>query len=339
MILYVGNILSGSGNNPSFIELLVPKLETLHPVVSASDRKNKIFRLLHMIGVLLRYRLKTKVVLIDTYSYQGFYFAWIIGLLSRWLRIPYIPIIRGGDFINRIENSPGMTTSFLRYAARVVAPSEYMYEGLKKKGIEVTFIPNFIEIGDYTFKPSATLSPRLFWLRSFHAIYNPSLAIDVVEILKKKYPDIRLTMAGPDKDGSLQRCRALVKSKMLEQVVTFSGRLTKPQIREIAPDHSIFINTTTIDNHPVSVIEAMALGLVIVTTNVGGVPYLVRHNEDGLLVKSGDAAAFASSIDSVLKDTALAKRFQLNARAKVELYDWLIVKEYWISLLNPFFVK
>lgn len=219
MILYFGNILSATGNNPSFIELLVPKLQTLYPVVAASHHKNKILRLLHMMGVLVRNGSKAKMILIDTYSYQGFYFAWVIGVLCRILNRPYIPIMRGGDFINRIEKSPGMTSSFLKHAAHVVAPSEYMYESLKNKGVKVIFIPNFIPIDDYQFKPRTHLSPRLLWVRSFHKIYNPELAIEIISTLKNKYPEVHLTMVGPDKDGSLDHCRELVKSKDRKSVV------------------------------------------------------------------------------------------------------------------------
>ncbi len=337
MILYFGNILSSTGNNPSFIELLVPKLQTFYPVVSASHQKNKVLRLLHMIGVLIRNQSKTKMVLIDTYSYQGFYFAWIIGTLSRVLNKPYIPIIRGGDFINRIAKSAGITSSFLRNAAHVVAPSQYMYEALRKKGVDVIFIPNFIEVSEYVFKARTKLLPRMLWVRSFHKIYNPELAIDVVAQLKSKYPSVHLTMIGPDKDGSLDRCRQLAKNKVLETNITFTGKLSKPEIRSLAFEHDIFMNTTTIDNHPVSVIEAMALGLVVITTDVGGIPFLVTHEQEGVLVPSHDAPAFVKAIESVLNNADRAHQFQTQARTKVEQYDWSIVKTHWINLLNPYF--
>jgi len=337
VILYFGNILSVTGNNPSFIELLVPKLQTLYSVVAASHQKNKVLRLLHMIWVLIHNHSKAKIVLIDTYSYQGFYFAWVIGILCRMLNRPYIPIIRGGDFINRIGNSPAMTRSFLKHAAHVVAPSEYMHESLQRKGMEVKFIPNFIPINDYTFKPRTQLAPRLLWVRSFHKIYNPELAIEVVSQLKSKYPSVHLTMVGPDKDGSLERCRELVKSKALEISITFTGKLSKQEIRSLAIEHDLFINTTTIDNHPVSVIEAMALGLVVVTTKVGGIPFLVTHEQEGLLVPSNDATAFVNAIERVLNNTDQAQKFQMRARTKVEQYDWAIVREHWINLLNPYF--
>lgn len=232
-----------------------------------------------------------------------------------------------------------MTSSFLRKAAHVVAPSQYMYEALQKKGVEVKFIPNFIPIDDYIFKSRKQLSPRLLWVRSFHKIYNPELAIAVVAQLKAKYPSVYLTMVGPDKDGSLEQCRELVKSKALETSVTFTGKLTKHEIRSLALEHDLFINTTTIDNHPVSVIEAMALGLVVITTEVGGIPFLVAHEQEGLLVPSNDATAFVNAIEKVLNSPEQAQKFQVRARTKVEQYNWAKVKEHWINLLNPYFSK
>ena len=337
MILYFGNILSGSGNVPSFIESFTPKIKEIYPIVSASTKQNKVLRLVDMIFTLIGNFRKANVVLIDTYSYQGFYYAWILGVLSYVFSIPYIPIIHGGDFATRIKRTPRLVSFFLKRAAHVVAPSEYLCETLRKNNVTALFIPNFIPIADYKFKPRTHLSPRLLWVRSFHKIYNPELAIEIVSTFKSKYPEVHLTMVGPDKDGSLDHCRELVKSKALGANITFTGKLSKPEIRSLAMEHDFFINTTTIDNHPVSVIEAMALGLIVISTNVGGIPFLVTHEQEGLLVPSNDAQAFVQVLERVLNNPEDAKKFQTQARAKVEQYDWSIVKEHWISLLNPYF--
>lgn len=337
MILYFGNVLSATGNNPSFIELLAPRLNTIHPTLTSSTQKNKILRLADMIWFFLKHRRKCKVVLIDTYSYQGFYFAWIISVLCRFFSRRYIPIIRGGDFVNRMKNSPRLASYFLKNADLVIAPSEYMFLALKDRGVNVRFVPNFIEIGDYPFKSRAALQPRLFWVRSFHKIYNPSLAITIVAILKEKFPGVHLCMVGPDKDGTLEQCRSVVASKSLHSVVTFTGKLSKEKIREMSAQYDFFINTTTIDNHPVSVIEAMALGLVVITTNVGGIPYLVSNEREGILVPSGDANAFVKAIENLMQDRELARSMQLQAREKVEKYDWKEVRRHWEEILNPYF--
>lgn len=337
MILYFGNILSGSGNVPSFIEAFTPKIGELYPVVTASTKENKLLRLLDMMYTLMRFSRQAKIVLIDTYSYQGFYYAWIIGLMSYLLSIPYIPIVHGGDFATRIKRSPRLVSFFLNHAAQIVAPSHYICEILKRNGSTAWFIPNFIPINEYTFKSRTQLLPRFLWVRSFHKIYNPSLAIELVELLKSKMPAVQLIMVGPDKDGCLNFCREMVKSKRLDENVIFTGKLSKQEIRSLADGCDIFINTTNIDNHPVSVIEAMALGLPVVSTDVGGIPHLITANVEGLLVPPGNASAFASAIEVLLSNPELGIRLQTNARTKVEGYDWTIVKEHWIKLLNPYF--
>ena len=115
------------------------------------------------------------------------------------------------------------------------------------------------------------------WLRSFHEIYNPKMAIEVLKILNDYYNDVKLTMVGPDKDGSLKKCLRLSKKYKLNQKVEFLGYLRKMEWIKIARDHDIFINTSTIDNMPVSILEMMALGLPIISTNVGGIPFILEN--------------------------------------------------------------
>lgn len=338
MILYFGNILSSSGNNPSFIELLGPKLNTMYPLIMASDKRNKLWRMMDMVWVFCKWSRKARVVLIDTYSYQGFYFAWIISLCCRLFSIPYIPIIRGGDFLHRLDKSPGLAGRFLQSASHVVAPSEYMVEMLAEANVKALCIPNFIETSHYPFKIRNRVRPKLLWVRSFHKIYNPLMAIEVVLLLKSYYQDVHLTMAGPDKDGSMSVCKNTIEMRNLESSITILGKLNKEEIREIAKQHDVFINTTTIDNHPVSVIEAMGLGLVIVSTNVGGMRYLIQDQINGILVPNNDAVTMVDAIVNLIENPALVSPLQINARKNIEEYDWQIVGKQWASLINPYFL-
>ena len=96
----------------------------------------------------------------------------------------------------------------------------------------------------------------------------------------------------------------------------------------------IFLNTTNVDNTPVSVLEAMACGLCIVTTNVGGIPHLLEHEHDALLVPSDDPAAMAAAVRRILTETGLAARLSHHARAKAERMDWSVVLPQWESLIR-----
>ncbi len=74
------------------------------------------------------------------------------------------------------------------------------------------------------------LNQKLIWLRAFHEIYNPELAIKVIARLKTKFPNIILSMIGPDKgDGSMQRTRQLAVQLNIEEFADFPGKATKDE--------------------------------------------------------------------------------------------------------------
>jgi glycosyltransferase involved in cell wall biosynthesis len=78
----------------------------------------------------------------------------------------------------------------------------------------------------------------------------------------------------------------------------------------------------------------MALGLPVISTNVGGIPYLIESDTTGILVPPNDVSVFTTAICSLLKDGAMATKLSRNARTKVEKFDWQEVKSLWLSLLS-----
>ncbi len=139
-------------------------------------------------------------------------------------------------------------------------------------------------------------------------------------------------MVGPPKDESFAKCKDRAREENLP--VTFTGILSKEDWVSLATNHDIFINTTNFDNTPVSVMEAMALGLPVVSTNVGGLPYLIEDAVDGFLVPKEHPEAFVQAIQKLLENPQIAKAMALAARKKVEQFDWEVVKHQWISLLS-----
>ena len=139
----------------------------------------------------------------------------------------------------------------------------------------------------------------MLWVRSFSEIYNPLLALQIVELLKNEGLDVELCMVGPEKDGSLQRCKSVAQE--LNLPVTFTGMLSKEEWIDLSKDYDIFINTTNFDNMPVSVMEAMALGLPVVSTNVGGLPYLIEDGVDGMLFPPNNAELFVGAIKNFVQ--------------------------------------
>ena len=168
-------------------------------------------------------------------------------------------------------------------------------------------------------------------MRSFSNIYNPKLAVSILKALKDKGLEASLTMVGPDNDGSLSDTKAFAKSLNVE--VDFTGKLSKKEWIDRSKYYNIFINTTNFDNMPVSVIEAMALGLPVISTNVGGLPFLIENNEDGLLVPPNNTDVFVSEILSLAKNEQRILDLTYQAIKKVEQFSWQVIKEKWNSIL------
>ncbi len=333
-LLYLGNKASSFGGTATTMESLAHNLkEEGYDVYSASAKRNKLLRLADMLRLVLQHARTASLVLIDTYSTQNFYYAVAVANLCRLLRIPYIPILHGGNLPQRLKSSPLLSNKLFNGAKCNVAPSAYLKQRFEENGYSnIRCIPNAIETDKYQFKQRSAIKPNLLWVRSFSEIYNPKLALKLVEVLNKEGYQASLCMVGPEKDGSLAECRRIAQERNLS--VRFTGLLSKEEWKELAANYDIFINTTNYDNSPVSVIEAMALGLPVVSTNVGGIPYLLSNRVDSLVVKADDAEAMSAAVKTLLNDSNMVVEISKNARKKAEESDWQQLKHKWIELVE-----
>lgn len=334
-ILYLGNKLSHHGLTKGVIETLGPQLEREgYSVTYAGTKKNIVYRLFEMLIAVFRNRKAVDYVLIDTYSTAAFWYAWLSGILCRFFNIKYIHILHGGSLPDRLKRSKWFCDRIFMYSYANVAVSGYLKYYFEKAGYPAIMIPNNIDIAQYPFKRRTALKPRLLWVRSFHRIYNSTMAADVLVLLLKDYPQAELCMVGPDKDGSMQEFKNYCTQLGITEHVKVTGLLSKPEWRTLSEDYDIFINTTHVDNTPVSVVEAMALGLTVVSTNVGGLPFLLEDGKDALLVNKGDAEAMYKAVESLIDNTTLLSVIVDNSRAKAASFDWEVVKELWKSLFK-----
>ncbi len=300
---------------------------------TASNKNNKALRLVEMLGMIMKYHRSTDIVLIDTYGALNFYYAYLVAKACQLYNLEYIPILHGGNLPTRLEESKLFSGSLFGGAKMNVAPSEFLFRIFDSAGFKnLQIIPNAIELNKFPFKDRKQFAPKMLWVRRFQGRYNPMMAIKVLEQLKKEYPNAELCMVGPEKDGSLQKCKAYAEKHDLK--VIFTGKLRKKEWAKVSEDYDIFLNSTNIDNTPISVIEAMALGLAIVSTDVGGMKDLIDHNENGILVPWKDEDSMVNAVRTLLKDQEKTALMTLKAREKVSSFDWEIVKINWNQLLN-----
>ncbi|NMH86337.1 glycosyltransferase family 4 protein [Flavivirga algicola] len=333
-ILYIGNQLNKTKRNQSSIDVLGALLISEgYKVFSASRERNIILRLLHMLWTCFKFRSKVDYVLIDTYSTLNFYYAFFVSQLCRLLKLKYIPILHGGNLPDRLKKSPKLSKIIFNSAYKNIAPSKYIQSSFEGLGYgNIVCIPNSIELNNYVFQERSFDKIKLLWVRSFSKIYNPLLAIKLLKGLKDINISAELCMVGPDNDGSMQE--AIDYANKQEVEVTFTGKLSKQEWIELSKDYNIFINTTNFDNMPVSVMEAMALGLPIVSTNVGGMPFLIEDNLTGILVEPDSVEELIKAVQGLLNSPKKSNIMAVNARKKAEQLDWNIIKEQWYKVLK-----
>ncbi|HEY3455138.1 MAG TPA: glycosyltransferase family 4 protein [Bryobacteraceae bacterium] len=334
-VLIAGNFLSASGGNRGVCEDLAEHLEGLGwRVVVTSRRMGRYERAADILYTAWSRRRDYAVAQIDLFSGPAFFWALALGWLLRSLGKPYILTLHGGNLPAFGRCWPRFTGWLLRRAYAVTAPSGYLADALQTFRPEIEILPNAIDLVAYPFRWRKRAAPRLVWLRAFHEIYDPELAVRTLAILAPEFSDIRLLMAGPYKgDGSYERTQALARSLGVAARLEYAGRIPKSEVAAWIDRGDIFLNTSKIDNHPVTLLEAMACGACVVSTRPGGVPYLADDGAHYLLAAVGDAEGLADAIRKLLRRPELAANLSRQARLHVESCDWPAVATRWHSLL------
>ncbi|PHR74584.1 MAG: glycosyl transferase family 1 [Lutibacter sp.] len=333
-ILYIGNNLTKKSNYNSTLTTLsnLLKCEGFEVIIS-SNKKNKFYRLFAMCMAVVKNN-KIDFILIDTFSTTNFYYAYFTSQLARFFKIPYIPILHGGNLPNRLHTSPRMAKMIFNNSKINVVPSNYLKNAFEAEGYETLLIPNTIEINQYKFNERIDFKPMILWVRAFDKTYNPEMAVKVLYELKKDFLEAKLCMIGPEKDETLELTKELILKLSLEDSVEITGVLPKEEWHKKSEEFDIFINTTNFDNTPLSLIESMALGLPIISTKVGGIPFLIDDGKDGVLVDKDDVVGMANAIKNYIENPIKTNKISNKARHKVEKFDWNYIKNKWIKVLS-----
>jgi glycosyltransferase involved in cell wall biosynthesis len=275
------------------------------------------------------------VAQVDVFSGPAFIWAEAVCRTLRLAGKPYVLTLHGGSLPEFAEHWPGPVRRLLASAAAVTTPSRFLLERMSRYRSDLELCPNPLHLGDYPFRLRTQPRPQLIWLRTFHELYNPTLAVRVLSLLRSHVPDVELIMLGPTRQQSTRkRAGELAIELSVEDRLSLHGRVSKTDVGSWLDRADIFLNTTNVDNTPVSVMEAMACGLCVVSTNVGGIPYLIRDGKNGLLVPPNDAEAMAAAVRKILDTPGLAERLSRRARQTVSGLDWSQVLPRWEAILQ-----
>lgn len=303
------------------------------PVISTSAKVGRLPRLFDTVLTLINRRRDYDIVVMPIFGGLSLVLESILTRVLKMLNKKVILVMRGGAIPEKMITQSKYYIPVLRRCHVIVSPSGFIQSDLKKYGLESIFIQNVINLLDYKFNDKKIFRPRLFWMRTFEDVYNPEMAVRVAAIMLKRYPDFKMVMAGHDK-GSLQMVKDLAKTLQVEDKIIFQGYIQNDEKNKLAEELDFYICTNRIDNAPVSLTEVMALGMPIVTVNSGGIPFLVTHNENALMVPLDDDMAMADALSSIIENPELGYKLVKNGLEYSRSFGEEPVMKKWKNLFD-----
>jgi L-malate glycosyltransferase len=217
----------------------------------------------------------------------------------------------------------------IRMADDVVVPSSYLVRVFAKFGIPARSIFNLIETERFRFRERNPLRPVFLSNRNFERHYRVDTVLRAFAFIQKRIPEARLIIAG---DGPERPSLEHLARDLNLQNAEFTGRVEHAKAIELYDSADIFLNGSEIDNQPLSILEAFACGLPVVTTDAGGIPDMVTPEKTALMVAMGQHEQLAGAALRLLDDERLAQSIIAQARVECRKYLWDTVGEQWLNL-------
>lgn len=281
-------------------------------------------------GLLLARLWKFDVVHVFSASYYSYALsvmpAILIGkLYGKKVLVNY----RSGEADDHLRNWKLTAVPVLRLADMIVVPSGYLVEVFAQFGLRARPIFNVVELDAFAYRDRLPIRPVFLTSRLHEPLYNVPCVLRAFAIIQQKFPGATLTVAG---DGWMRpQLEELARELDLKQT-TFVGRVAFEKMPALYDAADIYLTATDLDNMPGSVIECLSCGLPVVTTDAGGVPYIVTHEETALIVPRGDHQALAASAIRLLEDNGLALRLSRNGRESCRRFTWPAVRNEWLQV-------
>jgi glycosyltransferase involved in cell wall biosynthesis len=270
------------------------------------------------------------VIHVFSASYLSFMLAPLPALLvGRLYGKKVVLNYHSGEAQDHLERWPS-AIRLMGLAHEIIVPSAYLVDVFAGFGIRTRAIFNFIDVDDIPYRRRTTLRPRFLTNRNLESLYNVGCSLRAFARVQREYPDAELTVAG---FGSQRAMLESIARELGLRNTTFVGRVPANEMAAQYDKSDIFLNASNIDNMPLSILDSFAAGVPVVTTNAGGIPYVVRDGETGFLVERGDSDGLADAALRLLRDDDLATRIGDAARQEcLARYTWPVVREEWENL-------
>lgn len=331
-ILFIGSFLSKKRGSKGPTEFIAEELAINgFSVTLASTQNNKYLRLIDTVVKLLFFSGST--VSIDVYSGTAFNIAEIAVGIARLKKHKLILNLHGGKLPEFLLHNKNRVKKLFEKVDQIYSPSKFIIEAFKQLNYPITYIPNPINLNNFSYDRTNVTPFSLLWVRAFTDIYNPEIALLVLDELRQKWPNTTLTMVGPDL-GKLSATRALCERLNLIDHVTFTGPVLNSELKKYYQTHAVYINTTSYESFGVALVEAAACGIPIVSNKVGEIPLIWNEKENILMVNDNAIKEYANKIEQLFTNPALCEMLSTNAQRHTLKYNKEEIIKQWITIYN-----
>ncbi|MBB5018887.1 glycosyltransferase involved in cell wall biosynthesis [Chitinivorax tropicus] len=291
-----------------------------------------LFRLIPYKWALWRAAGRADVVHVMANSGWSWYlFAVPAVYIARLRGTPVIINYRGGGAAEFFAHAPALALRALKKANALIVPSGFLREVFGQLGCTGLVIPNIIDLSRFTPRQPqpGKVDKHVIVTRNLEPIYDIPTALQAFARVRQQLPSAQMTVAGSGPE--LANLQQLAQTLGIADAVHFVGRIDNDQMSALYTSADLMLNPSTIDNMPISILEAFASNVPVVSTDVGGVPFIAEHGRTALLVPARDADAMAAAMLQILQDDAFAEQLSTAGMAEAQRYAWPVVREQWLA--------
>jgi glycosyltransferase involved in cell wall biosynthesis len=279
--------------------------------------------------LLFRELRKADVVHVFSASYLSFLLSPLPAIvIAKILGRPIVLNYHSGEAPDHLRRSALARHVMRHWVDLNVVPSAFLRDVLDSFGIAARVVPNTIDLQQFAYKVRTPLRPRLLCTRNFESMYNVACVLRAFARVQTRYEHATLTLVG---GGSQEAALRALAGRLNLRNVTFAGRAAHTEISRYYANADVYVQAPWIDNMPLSVLEAFASGLPVVSTNAGGVPSILAHGLHGLLVPVDDDEALAAQVFTLIESPFYARQLAEAARRSCAAYQWSVARDGWLD--------
>lgn len=323
-VLLICNYKPGVGGISGQVEILQRKLRSEGHTADIFSTKASVLQRLLIPFRLFSVAKHYDVLHIHCCSGWGFLPAIVGVTVGRWRKKRIVLTFHGGGGERFFDTNSFLVSHYLLRTNANIVLSGFLAKVFDKHYLPYAIIPNIIELNDSHYRQRDVLLPHFICTRAHEPLYNIPCILRAFQKVLTELPEAKLTLVG---DGSQHAALIQMVKEMGLRNVTFTGRVDNQEIYHYLNLSDIFLSAPKVDNMPVSVLEAMNAGLLVISSRVGGVPYMVDDGNTGLLFESDNHEELAQKMLWAINNQTFANAIIQQAHKEVMRYQCGSVKK------------